>query len=597
MKKIIVLMVLLFTFLNSSILLAQIFTASEESAGQKSDGSSSTPGYRIGRQAYSGGYETARTRYFFNLKSIPATAIIESVTLKANAMKQGSFYYTITQTDTLGKSTANLYTHIVSGPKLFEWIPYQTTNSLLTSTALTTIVNNHKGKTLTLGAFSQNETDSSSWASLLLTLEITLQTNVAITVTNNFQTSATQSGVIKIDNNQVPAPSQVVKVTGSNVIFEAITPQTDNNGYQRIWASNVATNESEWKKYNSINNILPINDNKNPSYPVENIAATENGMKYEANLRKICNFDCEINSQGGGTVSVTANGQTSVIYPGQNLQVSVTGKNPVVLSAADQTGNGIDYVFEKWAYTENGTSKDTALRTVTFNPEYHTNVTAYFKGYPNTSMMNVQNNITTVGAVPEITWTDNPNNNVSYKIQTRRYNSEAGYWEPWSSYISVAKGVGYYRKIGSVVNNNASGDGLNIKLEAYYSTENTMSLNAMNTTFNYTCLDCGGPINESKLNAGIQKETVVSKYALANYPNPFNPTTIINYQVPEAGHVTVKVYDVMGKEIATLVDGAKNKGSYNISFSMDQYHLSSGIYFCRMQSGKNITTTKMILSK
>jgi len=53
----------------------------------------------------------------------------------------------------------------------------------------------------------------------------------------------------------------------------------------------------------------------------------------------------------------------------------------------------------------------------------------------------------------------------------------------------------------------------------------------------------------------------------------------------------------MGKEIATLVDGAKNKGSYNINFSMDQYHLSSGIYFCRMQSGKNITTTKMILSK
>jgi hypothetical protein len=53
----------------------------------------------------------------------------------------------------------------------------------------------------------------------------------------------------------------------------------------------------------------------------------------------------------------------------------------------------------------------------------------------------------------------------------------------------------------------------------------------------------------------------------------------------------------MGKEIATLVDGVKNRGNYNINFSMEQYRLASGIYFCRLSAGKNMLTTKMILSK
>ncbi len=368
-----------------------------------------------------------------------------------------------------------------------------------------------------------------------------------------------------------------------SVFVGAVDDQNDG-AYDRIWNTS-EVNHSEWKEkplgqmwgVRTLNKSFLLNEGN-----------TDKDLTLQAEMRKICNTEFQISQEGTG-MTVTHNGNTFTIPP-EGQTFSVIESNPITATAVDGTYDGIDYYFQSW-------SDGSTSRTKTFNPSSHQSIHANYIGYPNTSMMNVQNNITTVGAAPEITWTDNPNNNVSYKIQTRRYNSEAGYWEPWSSYISVAKGVGYFRKIGSVVTNNASGDGLNIKLEAYYSTENTMSLNAMNTTFNYTCLDCGGPNNESKLNAGIQKDQVITKYAIANYPNPFNPTTVINYQVPEAGHVTVKVYDVMGKEIATLVDGAKNKGSYNINFSMDQYHLSSGIYFCRMQSGKNITTTKMILSK
>ncbi len=80
-----------------------------------------------------------------------------------------------------------------------------------------------------------------------------------------------------------------------------------------------------------------------------------------------------------------------------------------------------------------------------------------------------------------------------------------------------------------------------------------------------------------------------------NYPNPFNPTTTITYQVPEISFVTLKIYDVLGNEIATLVNEEKPAGSYEVEF--DASSLSSGIYFYKLQSGSFIQTKKMILLK
>jgi hypothetical protein len=80
-----------------------------------------------------------------------------------------------------------------------------------------------------------------------------------------------------------------------------------------------------------------------------------------------------------------------------------------------------------------------------------------------------------------------------------------------------------------------------------------------------------------------------------NYPNPFNPTTIINYSVPKSCLVTIKIYDVMGKAIETLVNKEKNAGNYSVEFKGSQ--LASGIYFYRMQAGDFISTKKLVLLK
>jgi len=88
-----------------------------------------------------------------------------------------------------------------------------------------------------------------------------------------------------------------------------------------------------------------------------------------------------------------------------------------------------------------------------------------------------------------------------------------------------------------------------------------------------------------------------SKIEISNYPNPFNPTTVISYQLPEKIFVTLKVYDILGREVATLINEYQDAGSYKVEFSAEKYNLSSGIYFYTLKAGKNYVVKKMLLAK
>jgi hypothetical protein len=80
-----------------------------------------------------------------------------------------------------------------------------------------------------------------------------------------------------------------------------------------------------------------------------------------------------------------------------------------------------------------------------------------------------------------------------------------------------------------------------------------------------------------------------------NYPNPFNPTTRFSYDIPKTTRVKIVIYDVLGREVETLVDGMKPAGRYTIEFNASR--LSSGLYFCNMQYDKQRITRKMMLLK
>ncbi len=89
---------------------------------------------------------------------------------------------------------------------------------------------------------------------------------------------------------------------------------------------------------------------------------------------------------------------------------------------------------------------------------------------------------------------------------------------------------------------------------------------------------------------------VPTAYSLAqNYPNPFNPTTTINFTLPKSGMVTLKVYDILGQEVATLLNEVRNAGSFKVNF--DASRLTSGMYIYTIKSGNFVATKKMMLVK
>jgi len=92
-------------------------------------------------------------------------------------------------------------------------------------------------------------------------------------------------------------------------------------------------------------------------------------------------------------------------------------------------------------------------------------------------------------------------------------------------------------------------------------------------------------------------DAIPASFALdQNYPNPFNPSTTIQFQVQKAGRVSLKVYNILGEQVATLLDEAKAAGSYAVSF--DAGTLASGMYFYRLSSDAGLSETrKMVLLK
>jgi|GEM_PF-2104337 len=115
-------------------------------------------------------------------------------------------------------------------------------------------------------------------------------------------------------------------------------------------------------------------------------------------------------------------------------------------------------------------------------------------------------------------------------------------------------------------------------------------------------LETSQAVNQSVENSFVKKQSqqIIAihpqKFELSqNYPNPFNPSTTIAYSLPQAGNVTLKIYDALGREVATLVNDFKSEGEYRVQFNGSS--LSSGMYFYRLQAGSFVETKKLVLMK
>lgn len=132
-------------------------------------------------------------------------------------------------------------------------------------------------------------------------------------------------------------------------------------------------------------------------------------------------------------------------------------------------------------------------------------------------------------------------------------------------------------------------------IQTIYANGNSVNYNGLNTGDQWNFAP-NKIIKVSSITTGIESEANIFTYNLKqNYPNPFNPTTKINYSIPDEELVTIKIYNLVGKEITTLINEMKPYGNYEIEFNATG--LPSGVYFYQLVAGDFIQTKKMLLLK
>jgi len=103
-------------------------------------------------------------------------------------------------------------------------------------------------------------------------------------------------------------------------------------------------------------------------------------------------------------------------------------------------------------------------------------------------------------------------------------------------------------------------------------------------------------LKNNPVELNLSGTAVITEYSLEqNFPNPFNPSTKIKFQIPKDGFVSLKVYDILGNEITNLVNEEKSRGRYEVNFNGSS--LANGAYIYKIQSGDFISSKKMILLK
>jgi len=103
-------------------------------------------------------------------------------------------------------------------------------------------------------------------------------------------------------------------------------------------------------------------------------------------------------------------------------------------------------------------------------------------------------------------------------------------------------------------------------------------------------------VDQLLVSTGNESANIPTNFSMAqNYPNPFNPTTKINFAVPKQAFVTIKVFDVTGREIATLINGMTPAGYHSVDFNATAF--ASGVYFYRIEAADFSDTKRMMLIK
>lgn len=291
-----------------------------------------------------------------------------------------------------------------------------------------------------------------------------------------------------------------------------------------------------------------------------------------ATLLKRCNLTFQ-NSNGsmyvaGGTYSSSAS-------------VNVIETESITAYGNTYVNNGIEYRFTNW-------TKDGVSYGQTITPDAHGIYTAnYDNGRP------VYVNFYFGGVLNDpikLMWADNPNSAVTQYYIYRQQKINGVYTTP-VHLGTVGRGVCQFIDYDYSLTNSKDAAWLEYQVISYYTTQGNYSDGGWMTIWG----DVFASMQGKDLAMTKAESEVPVEFAISNYPNPFNPTTTINYQLPKDGMVTIKVYDVLGKEVATLVNEQRSAGYYKVDF--DASKLTSGVYIAAIQASSFSKSIKLLLTK
>jgi hypothetical protein len=399
------------------------------------------------------------------------------------------------------------------------------------------------------------------------TAEQTITFNVkhTFTVKNNFG-----YGTINVDGVLRNSPYQLKKFTGDLVAGGAIDQVYNNNSY--IWNQS-GVNNSNWGRGKLGGTYVGgLSQLRDYTYT---LVSDDNGAALIANLRKIVkpNFQNSFTDVGNGGVIKINNTQ----YNSPTSQFDVIELNPITATAVYQVINEIGYSFHHW-------NDGSTTATKTFYPGNTQTYTAYYTGKPLTTNRALRTG--TVYNQPIVLyWNEHPNINVT-QYQIWRKVKHNGVMSNAYLIATVNRGTTSYTDYDYNLTNGYTSDLLYYDVRPYYSIDGTYSDPNWMAVF--------GELMPKILDSTntVQKEF---ENSLSNYPNPFNPATIINYSLKEDGFVSIKVYDLTGQEIRSLVNEKKQPGKYTIDF--DASSLPSGIYIYTIKSQNFFLSRKMLLMK
>jgi len=491
--------------------------------------------------------------------SLPSNAILTKVELLVSNNYNAEIV--TAPEDIFNYSDVDFYTSIQVGSKLFD-VPtteYQD-------------ITNYASQYLSYGHFCVGARSMSNTQYISIICRLTYEIPIHITFQNNM------GGQISVNGSNNTGSYSNDYWLGTNITVSVNEPQYTSE-YTWIWNDSEApSNKSEWKKIKNGEFWKSYNQSYNFS-----VVADDNNSTYKAYLKKICNltflnYFVGLSSYG----TITVNGQS---YSSPTSQFQVVEQNAIDVSVNTYYyNNGIEYNFSQW--NDGNTSNPR-----TFFPSSHYNYSANYIGKPTNSGEYV-NFGSSVGQPIVIYWIDNSNTNVTqYQIWRRvKHNGVVG---PDTHIGTVNRGVQSFTDYSYLLTASYSADLIWYDVRAYYSVEGTYSDPQWSAVFGE--YDLAPKIKDDNSNNIITVASELpTKYSISNYPNPFNPSTTIKYQLPESGHVTIKVYDILGKEITTLVSEIKQAGYHKINFVACK--LTSGIYIYSIKTNNFTQSKKMILT-